>query len=195
MRKMMYLEVFMVVIFFVGITTTGALAASPPAPGIDQRISEQKKRIEEKVKSGALTQDETKVLRDNLNGIKESEDRLAADKELTSDGKMQLNKALDQNSKMIDDKKNNPVRQVAPYMEWRLANQQKRIDEVIKSGALTQDEAKILQDNLNHIQQEEKSLAAAWKLTHQERMRLIKMLDQNSKMIEDLKKNPVRKLY
>jgi polyhydroxyalkanoate synthesis regulator phasin len=191
MRKIMYLEVFMVVIFFVGITITAALAASPPAPAIKQRISEQQKRIDERVKSGALTRDDAKVLRDNLNRIKETEERLAADKQLTSEGKMQLNKMLDQNSKMIDDKKNNPVTQMAPYMEWRFANQQKRIDEGIKSGALTRDEAKILQDNLNHVQQEEKRLVGEGKLTEGERTRLHKMLDRNSEMIYDKKHNPV----
>ena len=191
MRKIMYLEVFMVVIFFVGITITGALAASPPAPDIKQRISDQQKKINEKVKSGGLTQDETKVLRDNLNRVQQAEERLAADGKFTSEDKAWLNNILDQNSKMIEDKKNNPVTQFAPYIQWRFANQQKRIDAGIKSGALTQDEAKILQDNLNHIQQEEKRLAAAWKLTDQERTRLEKMLDQNSKMIDDKKNNPV----
>jgi polyhydroxyalkanoate synthesis regulator phasin len=194
MRKIMYLEVFMIVIFFVGITITAALAASPPAPDIKQRISEQQKRIDERVKSGALTRDEAKVLRDNLNRIKEAEERLATEKQLTSEGKMQLNTMLDRNSKMIDDKKNNPVTQMAPYMEWRFANQQKRIDEGIKSGALTRDEAKIVQDNLNHVQQEEKRLAAELKLTEQERTRLFNMLDQNSKMIYDKKHNPVTAL-
>lgn len=194
MRKIMYLEVFMVVIFFVGIAITSALAAGPPAPDIKQRISEQQKRIDERVKSGALTRDEAKVLRDNLNRIKEAEERLAADKELTSEGKMQLNKMLDQNSKMIDDKKNNPVTQMAPYMEWRFANQQKRIDEGIKSGALTRDEAKIVQDNLNHVQQEEKRLVGEGKLTDEERTRLHKMLDQNSEMIYGKKHNPVTAL-
>ena len=109
MKRIMYSEVFMVVIFFLGITITAVLAASPPAPDIIQQIANQQKRIDERVKSGALTQNEAKVLRDNLNRIKETEERLAANKQLTSEGKMQLNKSLDQNSKMIEDKKNNPV--------------------------------------------------------------------------------------
>ncbi len=187
----MYLEVFMVVMFFVGITITAALAASSSAPDINQRISEQKKRIEEKVKSGGLTRDEAKVLLDNLNRVQGAEKRVAAEGNLTSEEKTRLNDILDQNSRMIEDKKNNPVAQMAPYMQWRFANQQKRIDEGIKSGALTRDEAKILQDNLNHIQQEEKRLAAEWKLTEQERTRLFNMLDQNNKMIYDKKHNPV----
>ena len=191
MKKITYWAVFIVVIFFVGITITGAFAASPPAPDIKQQIANQQKRIDERVKSGALTQNEAKVLRDNLNRIKETEERLAADKQLTSEGKMQLNKSLDQNSKMIEDKKNNPVAQMAPYMEWRLANQRKRIDEGLKSGALTQEEAKILRNNVDQAEQEGKRLIADGKLTDAERTRLQNMLDRNNKMIEDKKNNPV----
>ena len=191
MKKITYWAVFIVVIFFVGITITGAFAASPPAPDIKQQIANQQKRIDERVKSGALTQNEAKVLRDNLNRIKETEERLAADKQLTSEGKMQLNKSLDQNSKMIEDKKNNPVAQMAPYMEWRLANQRKRIDEGLKSGALTQEEAKILRNNVDQTEQEGKRLMADGKLTDAERTRLQNMLDRNNKMIEDKKNNPV----
>jgi polyhydroxyalkanoate synthesis regulator phasin len=191
MKKIMYLEVLMVVIFFVGITITAALAASPPAPDIKQRISDQQKRIDEKVKSGALTRNEAKVLLDNLNRIKGEEKRLAGEGKLTEEERTRLHKILDQNSKMIDDKKNNPVTANAPYMEWRFANQQKRVDQGIKSGALTRDEAKILLDNLSQIQQEEKRLAGEGKLTEEERTRLHKKLDQNSKMIDDKKNNPV----
>jgi polyhydroxyalkanoate synthesis regulator phasin len=191
MKKMTYLAVFMVVVFFVGITITGALAASPPVPDIKKRVSDQQKRIDERVKSGALTRNEGKVLLDNLNRIEIEEKRLKEDGKLTEEEGTRLHKLLDQNSKMIEDKKNNPVTANAPYMEWRFTNQQKRINEGIKSGALTRDEAKILQDNLNHVQQEEKRLAAGGKLTQEERDRLHKILDQNSRMIDDKKKNPV----
>jgi len=191
MRKVMFLQVFMVLIFFVGITSNSALGASPPAQDIKQRIADQQKRIEERAKSGALTRDEAKVLLENLKAVEGEEKRLAADGKLTPEEKTRLNNFLDLNSRMVDDKKNNPVTQFAPYMQWRFTNQQRRIDEGIKSGAVTKDEAKVLQDNLSHIQQEEKRLAAEWKLSSEQRTRLHNMLDQNSKMIDDKKNNPV----
>ena len=191
MKKITYWAVFIVIVFFVGITITGAFAASPPTPDVKKRISDQQKRIDERVKSGALTRDEAKVLRDNLNRIKGEEKRLAGDGKLTDEERTRLHKMLDQNSKMIEDKKNNPVAQMAPYMEWRLANQRKRIDEGLKSGALTQEEAKILRNHVDPPVQEGKRLMADGKLTDAERTRLQNMLDRNNKMIEDKKNNPV----
>jgi polyhydroxyalkanoate synthesis regulator phasin len=191
MRKVFLLEVFMVVIFFIGITITIALGASPPGPDIKQRISDQQKRIDERVKSGALNKVEAKILQDNINQIQQEEKRLTEEGKLTSEEKMQLHKMLDQNSKMIDDKKNNPVIAFAPQIHLRIAKQQRRIDEGIKSGELSQNEAKILQDNINQIQQEEKRLAARGKFTEADKERLDKMLDQNGEMIYNKKHNPV----
>lgn len=191
MKEITYWAVFIVVILFVGITLTVTLAASPPAPNVKQRISDQQKRIDERVKSGALTGNDAKVLKDNLRRINTEEKRLAKDGTLTEAEKARLHSLLDQNSKMIEDKKGNPVTENAPYLEWRFANQPKRINEGIKSGALTRDEAKILLDNISHAQQEQKRLARDGKLTEEERTRLHKMLDQNSKMIDDKKSNPV----
>ena len=191
MKKITYWAVFIVIVFFVGITITGAFAASPPTPDVKKRISDQQKRIDERVKSGALTRNEAKVLLDNLDRINGEEKRLAGDGKLTEEERTRLDKMLDQNSKMIEDKKNNPVAQMAPYMEWRLANQRKRIDEGLKSGALTQEEAKILRNNVDQTEQEGKRLMADGKLTDAERTRLQNMLDRNNKMIEDKKNNPV----
>ena len=191
MKKITYWAVFIVIVFFVGITITGAFAASPPTPDVKKRISDQQKRIDERVKSGALTRNEAKVLLDNLDRINGEEKRLAGDGKLTEEERTRLHKMLDQNSKMIEDKKNNPVTQMAPYMEWRLGNQRKRIDEGLKSGALTQEEAKILRNNVDQTEQEGKRLIADGKLRDAERTRLQNMLDQNNKMIEDKKNNPV----
>jgi polyhydroxyalkanoate synthesis regulator phasin len=165
------------------------------APYMEWRFANQQKRIDEGIKSGALTQDEAKILQGNLNQVQQEQKRLAAVGKLTQGERDRLHKILDQNSKMIDDKKKNPVTAIAPQIQQRIANQQKRINEGIKSGALTQDESKTLLDNLNYVQQEEKRLTAAGKFTQADKDRLNKILDQNSKMIEDLKSNPAKKLY
>lgn len=101
MRRVIFLKVLVVVVCFIGITMTSALGASPPAPGIQERLVEQHKRIEEGINSRKLTQDEAKVLRDNLNYIQQEEKRLAAVGKLTYEERVKLHKMLDQNSRMI----------------------------------------------------------------------------------------------
>jgi polyhydroxyalkanoate synthesis regulator phasin len=165
------------------------------APYMEWRFANQQKRIDEGVKSGALTRDEAKIVQDNLNHVQQEEKRLVGEGKLTEGERTRLHKMLDRNSEMISDKKHNPVTALAPQIQQRIANQQKRIDAGIKSGALTQDESKILLDNLNYIQQEEKRLEAGGKFTQADKERLNRILDQNSKMIDDLKSNPARKLY
>jgi polyhydroxyalkanoate synthesis regulator phasin len=76
----------------------------------------------------------------------------------------------------------------------RIARQQSRIDNGIKKGELTQGEAQIVQDNLNYIKAESTRLKGDGRLTPKEQKRLMKMLDDNGRMIKDKRKN-YRKLY
>ena len=94
-----------------------AAVSTAPGPGpvsgakaVDDRFERQEKRIADGVKSGKLTQSEASALRENLNYIKAEEVRLQADGKLNAQEKERLNKKLDQNSKMIEDKKSNPVK-------------------------------------------------------------------------------------
>jgi hypothetical protein len=82
----------------------------------------------------------------------------------------------------------------AAGVEQRFKNQEKRINDGIKSGQLTQSEASALRDNLNYIKAEEARLKADGRLDKSEQQRLTKMLDQNSNMIENKKTNPVKVL-
>jgi hypothetical protein len=77
----------------------------------------------------------------------------------------------------------------------RIENQQRRINQGIKSGELTRKEAGMLQDNLNWIRDKYARMTADGILTQNEQERLDKMLDKNSEMIKNKKHNPVRKLY
>ncbi len=80
-------------------------------------------------------------------------------------------------------------------IDQRIANQQRRIDEGIRSRELTQSEAGMLQDNLNYVLDQTARLKADRSLTNEERERLHKMLDQNSDIIFDKKNNPVKRFY
>ena len=175
-----------------------AAVSTAPVPGaakVEERFERQEKRIADGVKSGKLTQAEASALRDNLSYIKAEEARLKADGRLDNNERRRLDKMLDQNSNMIENKKNNPVKVLKDsHLQGRFENQQERIDKAVISGTLTKDEAKIVQDNLNKIKAEEARLTKEKKLTTEDKARLDKMIDQNNDMIQDKKKSPVKKL-
>lgn len=77
----------------------------------------------------------------------------------------------------------------------RISDQQRRIDEGIRTGQLTHSEAATLQDNLNWIKETEARLKADGRLTPPERKKLDRMLDRNNDMIRHKKNNPARRLY
>ncbi|ABK17716.1 hypothetical protein [Syntrophobacter fumaroxidans] len=74
--------------------------------------------------------------------------------------------------------------------------QQRRIDKGIASGALTRNEAEVLQGNLSYIRSTYDRARTDGTLTPREEKRLRTMLNENSKQIYQKKHNmPVRKLY
>ena len=77
----------------------------------------------------------------------------------------------------------------------RIDNQQKRINQGIRSGELTRKEAAMLQDNLDWIKDKYARMKSDDVLTKHERERLDSMLDQNSEMIRNKKHNPAKRLY
>jgi hypothetical protein len=195
-------------------TPTPAAPAATPAPaktavptpaaqdpGIKEKIASQQKRIEEGVTSKQLTLNESKILQSNLDQIREEDTSLRADGTLSKEDKADLLEMLADNDKMIKDKKNNPVKDLAEHralserkmtIPERFAKQQRRIDNATKSKKLTSDESKILLENLNFVKADEARLRTANKLTAQEKERLHTLLDQNSAMIEKKKDNPVK---
>jgi hypothetical protein len=172
-------------------------------PEIKEKIASQQKRIDEGVKSQQLTLNESKVLGNNLHQIREEEANFRADGTLTKEDKAELLGMLEDNDKMIKDKKNNPVKDIMEHralserkrtIPERLARQQRRIDSGIKSKKLTSEESKVLLENLDFIKKDEARLKGDKKLTPQEQDRLHTLLDQNSAMIEKKKDNPVKKV-
>ncbi len=175
-----------------------AQAQQLEAPYLDQRIANQFKRIDQGIRLGHFTLHEKRILMDNLGYVRDQEARFQASGVFTMAERQQLHGLLDQNSYMIE--KQRPVKTLrpgidSPDIDQRIANQQRRIEQGIHSGQLTRDEARILQDNLNHIQREEARMKADGSLTNEERERLHRMLDQNSDVIYDKKSNPVKRFY
>ncbi len=175
-----------------------AQAQQLEAPYLDQRIANQFKRIDQGIRLGHFTLHEKRILMDNLGYVRDQEARFQASGVFTMAERQQLHGLLDQNSYMIE--KQRPVKTLrpgidSPDIDQRIGNQQRRIEQGIHSGQLTRDEARILQDNLNHIQREEARMKADGSLTNEERERLHRMLDQNSDVIYDKKSNPVKRFY
>ena len=77
----------------------------------------------------------------------------------------------------------------------QIENQQRRINQGIKSGELTRKEAGILQDNLNWIRDKYARMTTDGRLTQNEQKRLDKTLDKNSQMIRNKKHNLIKRVY
>jgi hypothetical protein len=80
--------------------------------GIPARIDNQQQRINQGVASGELTRREADQLQDNLNYIRKDYSRMTADGRLTRGEISRLERLLDQNSEMIQNKKQNAVRRL-----------------------------------------------------------------------------------
>jgi hypothetical protein len=70
-----------------------------------------------------------------------------------------------------------------PRIDKRQENQQKRIDQGVKSGALNEKEAARLQKGQDRVQKGEDKAMADGKMTKKERVKMEHMQDQQSKKI------------
>jgi len=80
--------------------------------GIPARIDTQQQRISQGIASGELTRNEADQLQDNLNYIRNDYSRMTADGRLTQGEIHRLERMLNQNSAMIQNKKHNAVRRL-----------------------------------------------------------------------------------
>ncbi|MCI0468790.1 MAG: hypothetical protein L0Y62_01850 [Nitrospirae bacterium] len=101
-----------VALFVVSLATANIALAGTYDPGIQDKIIDQQRRIDQGIASGALTRHEAGVLQDNLNWIRDTEARLKADGRLTPAERNRLHRILERNSNMIYNKKHNRPRRV-----------------------------------------------------------------------------------
>jgi len=217
MKRLTVWWVIFLAVVFVGVSSSQTFSQTLKDKDIEQRFTNQTTRISEGVKSKQFTQEEAKILQDNLSSIRKEGVRLQGDGKLATEEKTQLNKMLDQNNQMIKDKKQFPVKAISvpaapatapapakavvptpavqdPDIKEKIAGQQKRIDEGIKSQQFTLNESKTLQSNLDQIREEDTSLRADGTLSKEDKADLLEMLGDNDKMIKDKKNNPVKDL-
>ena len=172
---------------------TGGTSA-PAGDNFDAKIKEQEKLIDKSVASKAISKEEAKILRENLDGIKKRNTKASADGKMSESEKDKIQSMLDRNNRMITDKKNNPVKHFSrPDVTTRFEIQQKSIDKGLKAGQLTKQEAAQLQDNLAKAKAKHASLTKDGKFTPAEEEKIQEMLDKDSQMIESKRGNEQKK--
>ena len=153
------------------------------------KIKAQQKLIDKAGSSKALSQDEIKIVQENLNKIKGIKTSATKDGKVSELEQGNIQNMLDRNNRMITDKKKNPVKPFSrPEITHRFENQQKRIDQGVKSGALTNKEAATLQENLSKAKAKHAEMTKDGKFTAAEEEKMHDLLDKDSKMIESKKK-------
>jgi 5-bromo-4-chloroindolyl phosphate hydrolysis protein len=188
------------------------ITAVAPGAGVERDhqirdiIARQQTSINEGVRSGQLTAREAQTLNNNLNHIRDEEARWRTfDGRLSEDARDRLMAMLEENGRMIRNKKTNPITAFGQVVDesnpavlridQRIYNQQNRIDNGIRSGNLTREEARTLRSNLQYIMEQSKGIKKDGVITNAERSRLNALLDQNSYMIQDKKTNPIRQAW
>jgi hypothetical protein len=151
--------------------------------GVNQRQLTQKRQIQQGVRSGQLTPQEARGLRQEQKGIRKEERAYRSDGEFTRAERRDVRqdqRALSQHiyQEKHDDDTRNRVAMRDPGVNQRQRNEQHRIAQGARTGELTRDEAKDLRSDQRDIRQEERAYKSDGKLTRDERQDLHR--DQNA---------------
>jgi hypothetical protein len=149
-------------------------AAGTRDPGVNQRQYNQHQRIQQGVKSGELTRGETRRLAAEQRHIRHEEARYKSDGQLTRAERGDLQHDLNRSRRHIYAEKHDvqhrpPAAVRDPAVNARQHNQHERIAQGVRSGALTQDEAKALRTEQRSIRQEERQYKSDGILARDER--------------------------
>jgi hypothetical protein len=172
------------------LTEKAGVSQAVSGSDLDAKIKAQRQLIDKASSSKALSPDETKIVQENLKKIKDRKTVATKDGKVTELEQGNLQNMLDRNNRMITDKKNNPVRSFSrPEITHRFENQKKRIDQGVKSGALSKQEAETLQGNLTKAKAKHAGLIKDGKFSPAEEEKMHDMLDKDAKAIESKKTN------
>jgi CRISPR/Cas system-associated endoribonuclease Cas2 len=183
------------------LTLAGVLAAvsashadthRPRDPHVNARQQNQRERIQQGVKSGELTRRETGKLVEEQRDVRQLERAYKSDGTLTGAERRDLNHEQNQASRDIyrqkhDDQDRPPAAVRDPGVNERQANQTARIQQGVKSGELTHDEAQDLRTERRDIRGLEQTYKSDGTLTHDERQDLHQQLNQQSQEIYEEK--------
>ena len=161
-------------------------------PGVNQRQHNQRERIQQGVKSGELTRRETGRLAEEQRDVRQLERAYKSDGTLTGAERRDLQHEQNQASHDIyrqkhDDQERPPAAVRDPGVNERQANQTARIQQGVKSGGLTHDEAQDLRTERRDIRDLEHTYKEDGTLTRDERQDLHQQLNQQSQEIYEEK--------
>lgn len=188
-----------------------AITAVVPGAGVERDnqirdiIARQQMSINAGIRSGQLTEREAQILNHNLNHIRDEEARWRThDGRLSEDARDRLMAMLEENGRMIRNKKTNPItafgqtydeRATDINIAKRISNQQNSIDQGIRSGKFTREEARTLRYNVSHITELARGANRDGVISVTERRNINALLDQNRDMILDKYANPIRQIW
>jgi hypothetical protein len=167
-------------------------ANSTRDPHVNQRQHNQRERIQQGVKSGELTRRETGRLAEEQKDIRQLERAYKSDGTLTGAERRDLQHEQNQASRDIYRQKHDgqdrpPAAVRDPGVNERQANQTARIQQGVKSGELTHDEAQELRTERRDIRDLEHTYKEDGALTRDERQDLHQQLNQQSQEIYEEK--------
>ena len=177
---------------FAAVGASQADANSTRDPGVNQRQHHQRERIQQGVKSGELTRRETGKLAEEQRDIRQLERAYKSDGTLTGAERRDLHHEQNQASHDIyrqkhDEQTRPPAAVRDPGVNERQANQTARIQQGVKSGELTHDEAQELRTGRRDIRDLEHTYKEDGTLTRDERQDLHQQLNQQSQEIYEEK--------
>jgi Skp family chaperone for outer membrane proteins len=174
------------------VSASQADASRTRDPGVNQRQHNQRERIQQGVKSGELTRRETGRLAEEQRDVRQLERAYKSDGTLTGAERRDLHHEQNQASHDIyrqkhDDQERPPAAVRDPGVNERQANQTARIQQGVKSGELTHDEAQELRTERRDIRGLEHTYKEDGTLTRDERQDLHQQLTQQSHAIYEEK--------
>jgi hypothetical protein len=166
--------------------------------GIDRRQMTQKHQIKQGVRSGQLTREEARGLRQEQRAIRKTEREYRSDGVFTRAERRDLRQDQRAASRHIyeqkhDDDVRNRVAAADPGVNQRQRNEQHRIAQGVRSGELTRDEANGLRGEQRDIRREEHAYKSDGVLTRGERRDLHRDQNEASRNIYAAKRNDERR--
>jgi chromosome segregation ATPase len=177
MKKMMVVGVLFLLL--AGVTAVWA----GPSDQIRGKMDSLQRRIDEGIKSGALTGQEAKRIQNQLNSIRKGFDS-AVRNGLSDREAKHFHQRLDTLSKEVyKEKHDREDNRSAGRIDHRISELQKRIDDGSRRGSLTPVEKKNLQSRLDGIRSHYERAQKDGKLTDQEIRAIQARLDTLSKSV------------
>jgi len=155
---------------------------------INRRIAEMNQRIDQGMRSGALTRDEERLLRGELTRVRDDAARMKRDGILTQREKDRLNAELDRLKLDIYREARDGDRHRGQQVDLsdinrRIGEMDQRINQGMRSGALTRDEGRMLRTQLSRVRDDAARMKRDGILTQREKDRLNAELERLKKDI------------